>query len=414
MMKKENKRLQFAQKIGMTILLLLAIRFMSHIPVPGVKHSMFKLAVAGRGNAYFQLYDRLTGGSFSNMTIFGVGITPYITASIVVQLLGYTSTKLNRMYHDGEYGRRHIQKLTLLISVISSVIISFAASYTLYAQGYLKGKLYILFAGLALMLGTLILIGIGKWIELRYFKNGISLVLFINIIASMPNDILTIISLKRWKAALLISIILITLLVLLIMELIRKEVIVKESVRIDQNEEVNDCFFIPIRLNMLNVMPIIFMSTILQLVQILSLVGIKTEIFNTSKWFVSTKPIYIVGIIVYCLGILVFGVVYSEIAFNPANIAVDLKKNASYIPGIRLGNDTAIFLQNAKRKMMLIDDFLLTLISIIPIAITSILGLSSMTMFGTSLIIVIGVLVETAYQIKAEIYGVRQEEKQWI
>ncbi len=334
------------------------------------------------------------------MTIFGVGITPYITASIVVQLLGYTSTKLNRMYHDGEYGRRHIQKLTLLISVISSVIISFAASYTLYAQGYLKGKLYILFAGLALMLETSIFNqGLGKWIELRYFKNGISLVLFINMIASMPNDILTIISLKRWKAALLISIILITLLVLLIMELIRKEVIVKESVRIDQNEEVNDCFFIPIRLNMLNVMPIIFMSTILQLVQILSLVGIKTEIFNTSKWFVSTKPIYIIGIIVYCLGILVFGVVYSEIAFNPANIAVDLKKNASYIPGIRLGNDTAIFLQNAKRKMMLIDDFLLTLISIIPIAITSILGLSSMTMFGTSLIIVIGVLVETAYQI---------------
>ena len=101
-MKKENKRLQFVQKIGMTILLLLAIRFMSHIPVPGVKHSMFQLAVAGKGNAYFQLYDRMTGGSFSNMTIFGVGITPYITASIVVQLLGYTSTKLNRMYHDGE------------------------------------------------------------------------------------------------------------------------------------------------------------------------------------------------------------------------------------------------------------------------------------------------------------------------
>ena len=101
-MKKENKRLQFAQKIGMTILLLLLIRFMSHIPVPGVKHSMFKLAVAGKGNGYFQLYDRLTGGSFSNMTIFGAGITPYITASIVVQLLGYTSKRLNRMYHDGQ------------------------------------------------------------------------------------------------------------------------------------------------------------------------------------------------------------------------------------------------------------------------------------------------------------------------
>lgn len=413
-MKKENKRLQFVQKIGMTILLLLAIRFMSHIPVPGVKHSMFQLAVAGKGNAYFQLYDRMTGGSFSNMTIFGVGITPYITASIVVQLLGYTSTKLNRMYHDGEYGRKHIQKLTLMISCIISVIISFTASYTLYAQGYLKGKLYILFAGLALIAGTLILIGIGKWIELRYFKNGISLVLFINIVSSMPNDILTIISLKKWKAALLITVILVTLLVLLIMELIRKEVIVKESVRVDQNEEVNDRFFIPIRLNMLNVMPIIFMSTILQLVQMLSLVGVKTQIFNTSKWFISTKPIYIIGIIVYCAGIFLFGIVYSEIAFNPVNIAVDLKKKASYIPGVRLGNDTAVFLQNTKRGMMLIDAILLTIISIMPIAITSILGVSSLTMFGTSLVIVIGVLVETAYQIKAEAYGVRQEEKQWI
>ena len=140
-MKKENKRLQFAQKIGMTILLLLLIRFMSHIPVPGVKHSMFKLAVAGKGNGYFQLYDRLTGGSFSNMTIFGAGITPYITASIVVQLLGYTSKRLNQMYHEGEYGRRHMQKMTLLISCITSVIISFTASYTLYAQGYLNGKI---------------------------------------------------------------------------------------------------------------------------------------------------------------------------------------------------------------------------------------------------------------------------------
>ena len=160
-MKKENKRLQFAQKIGMTILLLLLIRFMSHIPVPGVKHNMFKLAVAGKGNGYFQLYDRLTGGSFSNMTIFGAGITPYITASIVVQLLGYTSKRLNQMYHEGEYGRRHMQKITLLISCITSVIISFTASYTLYAQGYLNGKIYILFAGLTLMIGTLILIGIG-------------------------------------------------------------------------------------------------------------------------------------------------------------------------------------------------------------------------------------------------------------
>ena len=318
------------------------------------------------------------------------------------------------MYHEGEYGRRHMQKMTLLISCITSVIISFTASYTLYAQGYLNGKIYILFAGLTLMIGTLILIGIGKWIELRYFKNGISLVLFINIIASMPKDVLTIISLKKWKAAILIAVILITLFVLLIMELIRKEIIVRESARVDQNEEVIKHFFIPVRLNMLNVMPIIFMSTILQLVQMLSLVGIKTQIFNTSKWFVSTKPIYIIGIIVYCAGIFLFGVMYSDIAFNPFTIAIDLKKKASYIPGVRLGNDTSKFLHSAKTGMMLLDSILLTLISIVPIAITSILGLSSLTMFGTSLVIVIGVLVETAYQIKAEVYGVRQEEKQWI
>ena len=104
------------------------------------------------------------------------------------------------------------------------------------------------------------------------------------------------------------AVILITLFVLLIMELIRKEIILRESARVDQNEEVIKNFFIPVRLNMLNVMPIIFMSTILQLVQMLSLVGIKTQIFNTSKWFVSTKPIYIIGIIVYCAGIFLFGV----------------------------------------------------------------------------------------------------------
>lgn len=165
---------------------------------------------------------------------------------------------------------------------------------------------------------------------------------------------------------------------------------------------------------MLNVMPIIFMSTILQLVQMLSLAGVKTQIFNTSKWFVSTKPIYIIGIVVYCAGIFLFGVMYSDIAFNPFTIAIDLKKKASYIPGVRLGNDTSKFLHSAKTGMMLLDSILLTLISIVPIAITSILGLSSLTMFGTSLVIVIGVLVETAYQIKAEVYGVRQEEKQWI
>ena len=112
------------------------------------------------------------------------------------------------------------------------------------------------------------------------------------------------------------------------MELIRKEIIVRESARVDQNEEVIKHFFIPVRLNMLNVMPIIFMSTILQLVQMLSLVGIKTQIFNTSKWFVSTKPIYIIGIIVYCAGIFLFGVMYSDIAFNPFTIAIDLKKKS--------------------------------------------------------------------------------------
>lgn len=413
-MKKENRQLQFVQKIVMTILLLIAIRLLSHVPVPGVNHSMFKLAVAGKGNAYFQLYDRLTGGSFSNMTIFGVGITPYITASIVLQLLIYAFPKMYTLSNDGEYGRKHVQKLTVVLSVILSAVISFAASYTLYAQGYLNGKLYILFAGVALMIGTLILIGIGKWIEIKYFKNGISLVLFINIIASMPNDIFTIISLKKWKAAILIAVILVTLLVLVIMELIQKEVIVKESTIIKHNQWVEDHFFIPIRLNMLNVMPIIFMSTIMQIVQMLQLVGVKTKIFETSKWFVSAKPIYIIGIIVYCAGTFFFGVVYSDIAFSPMKIASSLKKRASYIPGVRLGSDTSNFLFKERKSMMIIDAFLLTLISVIPIAITSILGVSSLTMFGTSLVIVIGVLVETAYQIKAEFYGVRQEGKQWI
>ena len=160
------------------------------------------------------------------------------------------------------------------------------------------------------MIGTLILIGIGKWIELRYFKNGISLVLFINIIASMPNDVLTIISLKKWETAILIAVILITLFVLLIMELIRKEIIVRESARVDQNEEVIKHFFIPVRLNMLNVMPIIFMSTILQLVQMLSLVGIKTQIFNTSKWFVSQNDLYYWNHRILCRNFLIWSYVF--------------------------------------------------------------------------------------------------------
>ena len=114
-----------------------------------------------------------------------------------------------------------------------------------------------------------------------------------------------------------------------------------------------------------------------------------------------------------CRNFLIWSYVF-RYCLNPFTIAIDLKKKASYIPGVRLGNDTSKFLHSAKTGMMLLDSILLTLISIVPIAITSILGLSSLTMFGTSLVIVIGVLVETAYQIKAEVYGVRQEEKQWI
>ena len=410
-------------KLLFTFAMLLVIRLGSAIPVPGMNVSVFQewFAELSKNNA-FGFMDRFTGGSFENMSILALNITPYITSSIIIQLLTIAIPKFEEWQRDGEDGRKKLAALTRYITVALALIESVAMAIGFYRSGFLieKSPLYVVEIVAALTAGSAFLMWIGERITDNGVGNGISIVLTINIISRMPSDLSSLFTqfvtgknIARGVVSVIIIIAVIVAMVVLVVLLngAERRIPVQYAKKIQGRKTYGGNHSeIPLKVNTAGVMPIIFAMSLFQFPIVISqLVGYKgtgawseiLKFLNQGYWCDPKNLKYSVGLVVYILLLIFFAYFYTSITFNPLEIADNMKKQGGFIPGIRPGKPTSDYLTNILNYIIFIGAIGLTIIGVLPIFFNGVFG-ANVSFGGTSLIIVVSVILETVKQIESQ------------
>lgn len=411
------------KRIIYTFLMLVVIRIGSQLPVPGVNSQVFANWFANQGSDAFSFLDAITGGSFYQMSVFALNITPYITASIIIQLLTIAIPKLEEIQKDGEEGRKKITQITRFLSVALSLIESVAMAIGFGRSGYLNEfnvKNVIMIVAI-LTAGSTILMWIGERITEKGVGNGISIVLVINIISRIPTDLNTLfeqfisgktIAKGVLAAAIVIAIILVTVVFVVLLQDAVRKIPVQYSKKIQGRKQVGgQSTFIPMKVNTAGVIPVIFAQSLMQFPVVIATIlgksngtGIGSKILkglSQSNWCSPTEPVYTIGMLVYIILLIVFAYFYTSITFNPLEIANNMKKAGGFIPGIRPGKPTSDYLSSILNYIIFIGAIGLTIVAIIPIFFNGIFS-ASVSFGGTSIIIIVGVIIETLKQIESQ------------
>ena len=409
-------------RIVFTFLMLIIIRIGSQLPVPGVNgdvfRSWFESQAAGLG-----FFDAITGGSFLSMSVFALNITPYITSSIIMQLLTIAIPALEELQKDGEDGRKKIAEITRYLTVGLALFESSAMTYGFWRSGYLleKNALTVITIVTALTAGSAVLMWIGERITERGVGNGISIVLVINIISRIPADMGALwdqfIAGKGLLQGVIAAVIILTVIIgmvvfVIILQGAQRKIPVQYSKKMQGRKQVGgQQTHIPLKVNTSGVIPVIFAQSLMQTPVILaSLFGwgggkdFWSKVLNglnQSNWCNPEKPIYTVGLIVYIGLIIGFAYFYTQISFNPMEVANNMKKAGGFIPGMRPGKTTSDYLSQVLSYIVFIGAIGLTIIAIVPIFFSGMFG-ASVSFAGTSLIIVVGVVIETLKQIESQ------------
>lgn len=417
-------------KILFTFAMLVVIRIGSQLPVPGIKAGVFeewfKQQMSDSGDA-FNFFNAFTGGSFLNMSVFALNITPYITSSIIMQLLTIAIPKLEEMQKEGDDGRKKIASITRYVTIGLSLVESIAMVIGFRGNGVIdrnSGFLVAFTCVMALTAGSAFLMWIGESITEHGIGNGISIVLVINIISRIPNDLqvlfTTFVSTKFKEGHILPAVLAAIIIVAIILGMIVLVVILNAATRrisVQYAQKMQGrrlaggaSSSIPLKVNTAGVIPIIFASSIMQFpVIICSLLGVQGKGFwggvlrglSSSNWCNPKQPIYSIGLLVYIVLVIFFAYFYTSITFNPLEVANNLKKQGGFIPGIRPGKPTVDYLNKILNYIIFIGAVGLTIICIIPFFFNGIFG-ASVTFGGTSLIIIVSVLLETMKQIESQ------------
>ena len=406
---------ELRKKILYTLFILLIFRFGSCIPVPFIDTNLLsayfeQASVSGSMLGYLNMF---TGGGLSNATIFAMSITPYINASILLQLLTVAIPALERLVKDGgEEGRKKIASWTRYVAVVLGLLQGFSFYALLRTEGFLSNAGVL--AGAAIVLtftaGTALIMWLGEHITQNGIGNGISIILFAGIVSRGPALISTLFNLIKGGASGILSAVLMVIIGLGVVVFIvfmsnaERRIPVQYAKRVVGRKMYGgQSTHLPIKVNAAGVMPIIFASSILSLPQTIGMFW-KPEA-NTFGWhilnlFSQSSPFYIV---VYGLLILAFAYFYASIQFNPIEIANNLKKNGGFIPGFRPGKPTSDFITKALGKVTFVGAIFLGVIAILPLIVGAISPtLSNVALGGTSVIIVVGVALDTVKQMEAQ------------
>ncbi len=400
-----------------TLVALIAVRVGSFITIPGVDVAALKASAAGGTGGLFGLYDMFVGGAFSNAAIFALGIMPYISASIILQIAGVVVPELQKMQREGEDGRRKINQYTRILTVIIAalqawaVTIKIASSTTQGAPPVVPEAtlFWTLSSVLILTAGTIALMWIGEQITDRGIGNGISLVIFIGIIARFPTALMQEYEListgaRSWVVDLILFAFMAGIIaaVILVTQGARRIPVQYAKRVVGRKVYGGTTQYIPLRVNTAGVMPIIFAQSILFIPATIA------SFFPGSMFWQGLANNFgegqVVHALTYGLMIVFFTYFYTAIAFNPKEVADNMRKNGGFIPGIRPGAPTSEYIENILTRITLPGAIFLALIAILPtFAITVLKVPPGFASFfgGTSLLIIVGVALDTLQQIES-------------
>lgn len=410
------------KKILYTLLIIIVFRFGSVIPAPFLDASALSELMASAGeNSALGYINMLTGGAFSYASLFAMGITPYINSSIIMQLLTIAIPLLERMAKEGEEGRKKIATITRYVTVILGLIQGVAYYFYLRSQGiveYTDG-----FAGvfvacvivLTFTAGTALIMWMGEQINDKGIGNGISIILFAGIVARLPVTLGTV-----WQymqlgiesastagqylvlAPLFVVLFLVVIWVIVFMNEAERRIPVQYAKKVVGRKMYGgQSTFLPVKVAMSGVMPVIFASSILFIPQFIQFFWNPSEGFGRALLdaFSSSGWLYVV---LYFFLILMFAYFYMSIQYNPLEMANNLRQNNGTIPGIRPGKPTADFIAKILSKVTLIGALFLAFVALVPIIYTNVTGMYGLSMGGTSIIIIVGVALETVKQLESQ------------
>ena len=400
------------KRIIYTLVMLLIYRVGSVIPTPGVNVDYIAQQVSNI--SMLGMLDFINGQNFSNFTIFAMGISPYITSSIIMQLLTIAIPALERLQKEGEEGRKKIAEITRVVTIALGCIMAIGIILGFGSGAMARGEdanfLDYALVFLTLAAGTALTMWIGERITQNGVGNGISLLIFVGIIASFPGQVYTGIQsvilnpMSAWAIPVVIVGIIVLVVGIVFVDSGQRRIPVQYAKRmVGRKMYGGQSTHLPIKVNASGVMPIIFASSILSLPQTISMFwhpesgSVGAHILNL---FSQTSVFYIV---LYALLILAFAYFYASIQFNPIEIANNLKKNGGFIPGFRPGKPTSDFITKALGKVTFVGALFLAVVALLPLIVGAVnSSLRNVALGGTSVIIVVGVALDTVKQMEAQ------------
>ena len=411
------------RRLLFVLAMILVIRIGSQLPVPGINGSFFKEWFANNTGDAFNFFDAFTGGSFTNMSIFALNITPYITSSIIMQLLTIAIPALEEMQRDGEEGRKKMTTITRYVTVGLALFESIAMAIGFGRQGLIPNMNVL--KGIAVVVcltaGSAMLMWIGEQITDKGIGNGISIVLTVNIVSRIPSDLGTLYenfikgkSVARGilAAVIIAAIILAVVVLVLILNGAERRIPVQYSRKMVGRKMMGgQSTHIPLKVNTAGVIPVIFASSIMSFPQIIAQLtgkangtGFWSELLrglSSNNWCNPRMLKYSWGLILYIVLVVFFAYFYTSITFNPLEVADNIKKQGGFIPGYRPGKPTSDYLTGILNYIIFIGAIGLTIVAVIPFIFNGVFG-ANVSFGGTSIIIIVGVILETVKQIESQ------------
>lgn len=412
---------ELRERLLFTALILIVVRIGSHVTLPGVDAALLADTIRQSSeNTLFGLYDLFVGGAFSNAAIFALGIMPYISASIVIQLLGAVIPYFQKLQKEGEDGRKKITQYTrygtVLVSMLqaSGVVVKLMATETPagpIVPEAVRGMFFTVSTMTILTAGTVFMMWLGEQITERGIGNGISLIIFIGIIARFPHAVLDEFQLVSSGARnLIVELVIFAAMGFIVAAVIlvtqgTRRIPVQYAKRVVGRKVYGGVTqYIPLRVNTAGVMPIIFAQAVMFIPQIIFSFFPESEFMQMlqTDWFSYDSWTYS---ILYGIIIVFFTYFYTAIAFNPKDVADNMKRQGGFIPGIRPGSHTADFVDNILTKITLPGSVFLALIAILPTVLIKMGITPNFASFfgGTSLLIIVGVALDTLQQVESHL-----------
>jgi preprotein translocase subunit SecY len=403
---------ELRRKLMFTAVLLILYRLGCWVPLPGINREVLGNGLDTSGNAITSLFGVFTGGAFNQMAVFSLGIMPYITASIVMQLMTVAIPRLQELAKEGDTGQQKITQYTRYFTLILAFVQSFALVLFLRSGQLLPGLLsnatpidvYLII--ITLTAGTMLIMWLGELITQRGLGNGISLIISAAILSQVPSaiqqlfgsgDILTLVILGVLAIIIIAGIVFVN-------EGQRRIPITYAKRQVGRRMSQGGTTYLPLKVNMAGVIPIIFASSLLIFPVVLTqFAGNDPDsiLGRAAQFFAPGNAPYL---ILFGLLIIMFTYFYTAVQFNPVEHADNLKKSGGYIPGIRPGQPTAIYLNTVLTRITLFGALFLATIAVFPYFISSFLGLGNQIFLGgTSILIVVGVSLDTVRQLESQL-----------